>query len=55
MPRSSIPQFEDKHRRLLEDCFRREAGSAVPIPGDDVDLVEAGILDSMERRSQQFQ
>src|SRR5205807_279723 len=47
MPRSSFPQFEDKHRRLLEDCFRREAGSVVPIPGDDVDLVEAGILDSM--------
>src|SRR5437660_256979 len=47
MPRSSIPQFEDKHRRLLEDCFRREAGSAVQIPGDDVDLVDAGILDSM--------
>jgi len=47
MPQSSIPRFDDKYRRLLEDCFRREAGSSVPIPGDDVDLVAAGILDSM--------
>jgi 3-oxoacyl-[acyl-carrier-protein] synthase-3 len=47
MPHPSIPQLDARHRRLLEDCFRREAGSSVPIPGDDVDLVEAGILDSM--------
>src|SRR5207245_2560309 len=47
MPHSSISRFDDKYRRLLEDCFRREAGSSVPIPGDDVDLVAAGILDSM--------
>ena len=47
MPRYPIPKFDDEHRRLLEDCFRREAGSAVQIPGDDVDLVDAGILDSM--------
>ena len=47
MPRYPIPRFDDEHRRLLEDCFRREAGSSVPIPGDDVDLVETAILDSM--------
>jgi 3-oxoacyl-[acyl-carrier-protein] synthase III len=37
----------DSRRSLVEACFRREAGPAAPIPGDDVDLVEAGILDSM--------
>jgi 3-oxoacyl-[acyl-carrier-protein] synthase-3 len=47
MPQPSISEFDAKHRRLLEDCLRREAGSSVTIPGDDVDLVEAGILDSM--------
>jgi 3-oxoacyl-[acyl-carrier-protein] synthase III len=47
MTQHSIQQFDAKHRRLLEDCLRREAGSSVSIPGDHVDLVEAGILDSM--------
>jgi 3-oxoacyl-[acyl-carrier-protein] synthase III len=47
MPSSPLPQFEEKNRRLLEECFRREAGPTAPIPGDDVDLIEAGILDSM--------
>src|SRR5467141_2187972 len=47
MPQPSISAVGSKHRRLLEDCLRREAGSSVSIPGDDVDLVEAGILDSM--------
>jgi hypothetical protein len=37
----------DSRRSLVEACFRREAGSAIPIPGDDVDLLEAGIFDSM--------
>ncbi len=37
----------DSRRSLVEACFRREAGSAAPIPGDNVDLLEAGILDSM--------
>jgi len=41
MPQPSISEFDAKHRRLLEDCLRREAGSSVSIPGDDVDLVEA--------------
>ncbi len=34
-------------RRLVEECFRREAGAAAAIPGDHVDLIETGILDSM--------
>src|SRR6266478_3728323 len=47
MPHSSVPRFDDKHRCLLENCFHRETGSSVPLPGDDVDLLEEGILDSM--------
>ena len=43
----SVPGFDEKYRRLLEACFRREAGPSVAIPGDDVDLIETGILDSM--------
>src|SRR6266704_1004401 len=38
---------EESWRRLVEECFRREAGSSASIPGDDVDLIQAGILDSM--------
>ena len=37
----------DSRRSLVEACFRREAGSAASIPGDNVDVLEAGILDSM--------
>jgi 3-oxoacyl-[acyl-carrier-protein] synthase-3 len=37
----------DSRRSLVEACFRREAGSAASLPADDVDLLEAGILDSM--------
>jgi 3-oxoacyl-[acyl-carrier-protein] synthase III len=44
---SSSSRLDEKHRRLLEECFRREAGSSAPIPGDDVDLIETGVLDSM--------
>src|SRR6266446_6502482 len=47
MPPPSVPGFDEKYRRLLEACFRREAGPSVAIPGDDVDLIETGILDSM--------
>ena len=47
MRQPAISRLDAKHRRLLEDCLRREAGSSVSIPGDDVDLIEAGILDSM--------
>jgi 3-oxoacyl-[acyl-carrier-protein] synthase-3 len=45
-----FPQIgsERKHslRHLVEECFRREAGLSVAIPGDDVDLIECAILDS---------
>jgi 3-oxoacyl-[acyl-carrier-protein] synthase-3 len=43
----SGPQRKSSLRHLVEECFRREAGSSVPIPGEDVDLIESGILDSM--------
>jgi hypothetical protein len=39
--------WQKDFRRLVEECFRREAGAAVSIPGDQIDLVETGILDSM--------
>jgi len=40
--------FDEKDsRRLVLECFRREAGSSVPIPADGVDLIETGVLDSM--------
>src|SRR6266567_6340837 len=47
MPPPSVPGFDEKYRRLLEACFRREAGPLAAIPGDDADLIETGILDSM--------
>jgi 3-oxoacyl-[acyl-carrier-protein] synthase III len=34
-------------RRILEECFRHEAGPSASIPDDDTDLVDAGHLDSM--------
>jgi len=47
MPPPSVPGFDEKYRRLLEACFHREAEPSAAIPGDDVDLIETGILDSM--------
>ncbi len=49
MTRSPNPRSEGKDpmRQLVEGCFRREAGNSVAIPGDDVDLIGNGILDSM--------
>ena len=49
MTRIPKPRSEeiDPLRHLVEECFRREAGSLAPIPGDDLDLIEGGILDSM--------
>jgi 3-oxoacyl-[acyl-carrier-protein] synthase-3 len=38
---------ENRLRRLVEECFRREAGSLAPIPDSAEDLVEAGVLDSI--------
>jgi len=45
--RFPLSSKKDPRRRLVEDCFRREAGSTASIPGDNVDLIEAGVLDSM--------
>src|SRR5258708_11829081 len=45
--RLPLSSKKDPRRRLVEDCFRREAGSAAPIPDDNVDLIETGVLDSM--------
>jgi 3-oxoacyl-[acyl-carrier-protein] synthase-3 len=41
------PLDEKDSRRIVLECFRREAGSSAPIPADDVDLIETGVLDSM--------
>jgi 3-oxoacyl-[acyl-carrier-protein] synthase-3 len=41
------PTEKDSLRRLVEECFRREAGLSVPIPDENTDLIETGILDSM--------
>jgi 3-oxoacyl-[acyl-carrier-protein] synthase-3 len=38
---------ENRWRRLVEECFRREAGSEAPIPESAQDLIETGALDSM--------
>ncbi len=41
------PKEEDSLRRIVEGCFRREAGASTPFPSETTDLIEAGILDSM--------
>ncbi len=46
-PAKTSSAEKDSLRRLVEECFRREAGLSVPIPDENVDLIEAGILDSM--------
>ena len=38
---------KDPLRRLVKKCFQREAGLSVPIPDENADLIETGILDSM--------
>lgn len=38
---------ENRWRRLVEECFRREAGPQAPIPDSSQDLIETGVLDSM--------
>jgi 3-oxoacyl-[acyl-carrier-protein] synthase III len=38
---------KDPLRRLVEECFHREAGLSAPIPDENADLIETGILDSM--------
>jgi 3-oxoacyl-[acyl-carrier-protein] synthase III len=47
-PSPVVPANElARRRRIIEECFRREAGSAVPLPADVADLIETGTLDSM--------
>src|SRR5580692_131609 len=38
---------ETHWRRLVEECFRREAGAEAPISDPAQDLIETGVLDSM--------
>jgi 3-oxoacyl-[acyl-carrier-protein] synthase III len=38
---------ENRWPRLVEECFRREAGSQASIPDPSQDLIETGALDSM--------
>ncbi|HXY26428.1 MAG TPA: 3-oxoacyl-[acyl-carrier-protein] synthase III C-terminal domain-containing protein [Candidatus Acidoferrum sp.] len=45
-PSSSL-KSQDPWVQLVEECFRREAGASEPIPNETVDLIQAGILDSM--------
>lgn len=45
--RASSVSHEEAWIRMIEDCFRREAGSSCQLPGQSVDLIQAGILDSM--------
>jgi 3-oxoacyl-[acyl-carrier-protein] synthase-3 len=44
-----MASIKDEHywRRLVEECFRREAGSQTAIPDPAQDLIETGVLDSM--------
>ena len=41
------PHTENRWRRLVEECFRRETGPQAVIPNYDADLIETGVLDSM--------
>lgn len=41
------PNHEDRWRRLVEECFRRETGSQNALPDSAADFIETGILDSM--------
>ncbi len=49
MAPSPVPPSSDqaRWRRIVEECFRREAGPSAPLPEDAVDLLETGVLDSM--------
>src|SRR5207302_5186773 len=38
---------EEGFRRIVETCFRQEAGASSPFPDETTDLIETGILDSM--------
>lgn len=43
----ALPVEESRWRRLIEECFWREAGANAPIPSSFQDLIESGALDSM--------
>jgi 3-oxoacyl-[acyl-carrier-protein] synthase-3 len=43
----NVPPVEEQFRRIIEDCFRREAGTSGRLPEDAADLLECGALDSM--------
>lgn len=45
--RTSSRSKEDAWIRIVEECFRREAGPGAPIPSETANLIESGILDSM--------
>jgi 3-oxoacyl-[acyl-carrier-protein] synthase-3 len=38
---------EESFRRIVEACFRQEAGPSAAIPSETADLIETGVLDSM--------
>jgi 3-oxoacyl-[acyl-carrier-protein] synthase III len=42
-----LEEDEIRWRRLIEECFRREAGSQAALPDATQDLIETGVLDSM--------
>jgi 3-oxoacyl-[acyl-carrier-protein] synthase-3 len=43
----TAPNDENRWQRLVEDCFRREAGPQSDLPDSAADLIETGVLDSM--------
>jgi 3-oxoacyl-[acyl-carrier-protein] synthase-3 len=43
----ALTKDENQWRRLVEESFRREAGSHASIPDPAQDLIETGVLDSM--------
>lgn len=45
--RTVSPNEENSLRRVVEACFRREAGASTPFPDETTDLIQTGILDSM--------
>jgi 3-oxoacyl-[acyl-carrier-protein] synthase III len=46
-PSTASSTKQDSWIGLVAECFRREAGASTPIPSENVDLIQAGILDSM--------
>jgi 3-oxoacyl-[acyl-carrier-protein] synthase III len=43
----ALPTGQNRWRDVVEECFRREAGSQSKIPGAAEDLIDTGALDSM--------